>query len=161
MTIHLEVHTLKVTLYDMRSEVSHRTCGVCLYHSLGILYHVHTILVIGIGYGKGILWQVIEELLLGIAIVFYRLVIVQVVTSEIGKQTTSKLQSSYAFLCYSMTGALHKGILTASLNHLGKKHVEFDGVRGSMVGRICLTIDIVAYGGQQSTLMSHLAKHII
>ena len=83
------------------------------------------------------------------------------VTGEVGKEATGKFQSANTLLGDSMTGALHKGILTACLYHLSQQSVEFDGVRGGMIGRNHLVLNIVADSRKQTTLVTKLTEHII
>ncbi len=144
MAVDVEIHALKMTLYDLRLEVGKCSCRICFYGSLCVLHHDHSVLVIGIGYGESRLRQTIEERLLGIAIVLECLVIVEMVTREVGKQASSEFKSADTLLCYGMTRALHEGILTSCLHHPGKQAVKLYRIRSGMVGWYCLVLDIIA-----------------
>ena len=150
-----------MTLDDAGTEISHRTGAIGLHLCLRILNHHTTIFIVGIRNGESILGQSIEESFLGITVVLKGLVVVQMVTSKIGKETTCKFQSANTLLGNSMTGALHKGILTACLYHLSQQSVEFDGIRSGMVGRNHLVLDIVADSRKQTALVTKLTEHII
>ena len=89
--VNLKIHTLEVTLQNLCTEVCHSLDRVGLDGRFGVLNHYHTILIIGIGNSKGILWQSVEEHLLCIAIVLEGLMVIKVVTGKIGKDTTNKL----------------------------------------------------------------------
>ena len=143
------------------TEVSHGSCRIGLYLCLRILNHHAAVLVIGIGNGEGILWQVVEEGFLGITVVLEGLMIVQVVARKISKQTTGKLQSANALLGNGVTRAFHKGIFTTGLYHLVEQTVQFNGVGCGMVCRDGLAFNVVAHGREQSAFMTELAEHII
>ena len=150
-----------MTLDDAGTEISHRTGAIGLHLCLRILNHHTTILIVGIRNGESILWQSVEEGFLGITVVLKGLVVVQMVTSKVGKETTSKFQPTNTLLSDSMTGTFHKGILTTCLYHLSQQSVEFDGIRGGMVGRNHLVFNIVADSRKQTALVTKLTEHII
>ena len=79
VSVDVEIHSLKVALYDASPEVCHGACGVGLHLCLRVLHHHHTVLVVGIGYGECVLWQHVEEGLLSVAVVLEGLVVVEVV----------------------------------------------------------------------------------
>ena len=159
--VNLQIHAAEVALQDSGSEVCHAAGRVGLHGSLGVLYHDHAVLVVGIGNGKGCLRQSVEECLLGVAVVLECLVVIEMVAGEVGEQASGKLQSSDTLLCDGVRRALHEGILAASLYHLAQEHVQLDRVWGGMVGRDSLVFNVVADGREQATLMTELAEHII
>ena len=161
MTVDLQVHAAEVALQNLRLEVCHRASRVGLHGSLGVLYHDHAVLVVGVGDGEGCLRKSVEERLLGIAIVLEGLVIIQVVTGEVGKQASCEVETTDALLCDGVRRALHESILATSLYHSAQQLVQLDRVWSGVVGRDSLVFYIVAYGGQESTLMTELAEHII
>ena len=133
-----------MTLQDFRLEICHRPGRIGLNVRLTVLHHILPVLVVGIDYGKGILWKSVEECLLGITVVLYRLMIVKMVARKVGEYATNELQSADTLLCYSMTGALHEGILTTCINHSGEESVKLYGVGGSMAGGNSLIFYVVA-----------------
>ena len=159
--VDFEIHAAEVTFKDLCLEVSHCACGVCLHRSLRVLHHHHAVLVVGIRYGERCLRQLVEECLLCIAVVLKRLVVVQMVACQVCKQSSSKVQSSDALLCYGVGAALHEGILASGVHHPAEQIVQLDRVRCGVVGRNRLVLDVVAHGRQQSAFVSQLAEHII
>src|SRR3712207_8406865 len=87
-----------MTLYDTCLKVGHAAGGVSLHGGLGVLYHHHAVLVVGIGNGKSALRQAVEKCFLGVTVVLKRLVIIQMVTCEVREKTAGKGQSADAFL---------------------------------------------------------------
>ena len=98
MSVNVEIHSSEVHLDDAGAEVSHLANGVGLHGSLCVLHHDHAVLVIGIGDGESRLGQSVEESLLGIAIVLKGLVIIEVITSEVGEDSTCEFQSADTLL---------------------------------------------------------------
>ena len=96
--VYLQIHAAEVALQDSCLEVCHGAGRVGLHGSLGVLHHDHAVLVVRIGDGEGSLRQTVEECLLGIAVVLECLVIVQMVTRQVGEQTTGKLQTADTLL---------------------------------------------------------------
>ena len=92
-----------MALDDLGLEVGHGAGRVCLYICFAVLYHYHTVLVIGIGNCKGVLIQTIEEGLLRIAVVLEGFVVVQMIACQIGEHTTCKLQAANTLLSDGMT----------------------------------------------------------
>ena len=76
LAVDLEVHSLEVALQDARPVVGHALDGVGLDARLAVLHHEESVLVVSVGDGEGRLRQHVEEHLLGVAVVFERLVIV-------------------------------------------------------------------------------------
>ena len=96
--VDFQVHALEVALYQPRTEIGHRTGGIGLHRRFCVLHHEHSVLIVGIGDGEAAFGQHVEELLLGVAIVLHRLVVVQMVTRQVGEDTAGKLQSTDALL---------------------------------------------------------------
>ena len=111
-----------------RPEVSHGACAVCLHRCLGVLHHHHAVLVVCVGYGESPFRQVVEEEFLCVAVVLERLVVVQMVSCEVGEYTTLEPQSSDAALYDGMARAFHEGVFASCLDHLCQQAVEFNGV---------------------------------
>ena len=74
-----------MTFNDLCLEICHAPDGIGLHLGLGVLYHVLSVLVIGIGNGKSIFVETVEESFLRIAIVLNGLVIVQMVACQVCK----------------------------------------------------------------------------
>jgi hypothetical protein len=87
--------------------------------------------------------------------------IIQVVASQIRKDTTSKFQSADTLLGNSMTGTLHKDILASGIYHPVEQIIQFDRIRCCVTGRYGFPLDIVAYRREQSALITQFAEHII
>ena len=83
------------------------------------------------------------------------------VACQIGKQSAGKVQTADTLLCDGVAGAFHEGIFAACLHHLGQQLVQLNGVGGGMVGSDGFTVDVVADGRQQTTMMTELPEHII
>ena len=150
-----------MALDDLGLEIGHRARGIGLHLSLRILHHHSTVLIVGIDDGEGILPKSVEEGFLRVAVVFEGLMIVQMVTRQIGEQSTCEVEASDTLLGDGMARTLHKGILTAGFHHLCQEPVQFDGIRGGMICRNRLVFDIVADGREQTALMAELPEHII
>ena len=161
MTIHFQIHTFEMTLYDTCLEVSHRTDAIGLNGSFGVLHHKHAVLIVSICNSESTLRQHIKESLLRITIVLYSLMIIQMVASQIGEDTTCKLQSTNTLLGNGMTRALHEDILTTGFYHTMKQFIQFYGIWCCMTGGYRFALDIVAYRREQSTLITQFAEHII
>ena len=96
--VNLEVHALEVALDDTGTEVGHLADAVGLHLRLRVLHHEQAVLVVGIGNGEGALRQLVEEHLLGVAVVLYGLVVVQMVAGQVGKESAGELQTADALL---------------------------------------------------------------
>ena len=120
MAINLQIHALEMALHNTGFKIGHATNAISLDSCFGVLHHKQAILIIGIRNSKGSLWQHIEKRLLGIAIVLYGLMIIQVITSQISKDATSEFQTTNTLLGDGMTRALHESILTTCLYHASK-----------------------------------------
>ena len=161
MVVDVKVHPFEVTLYYSCLEVGHRACGVGLHCRLGVLCHHHTVAVVGVGYCEGCLWKTVEERLLCVAVVLESLVIVEVVACQIGEYSARKGESSYSFLGYGVRRTFHEGVFAACLNHSVEQLVECYRVGSGVVCRHSLVHNVVADGGEQSALVTHLREHII
>ena len=159
--VDVEIHALEVALDDLGLEIGHRPRGIGLHLSLRVLYHHSTVLIVGIDDGKGILPQSVEEGFLRVAVVLEGLMIVQMVTRQIGEQSTCEMEATDTLLGDGVARTLHKSILTAGIHHLCQEPVQFDGIGGGMVCRNRLILDIVADGREQTALMAELPEHII
>ena len=85
LAVDVEIHTLEVTLDELRLKVRHTAGGIGLHLSLTILHHKHSVLIVGIGDGEGIFPQTVEEGFLRITIVLEGAVIVEMVTRQVRK----------------------------------------------------------------------------
>ena len=100
--VNLEQHALEVAFYDACLIVGHGPCAVCADSGAGVLHHDHSVLVVGVGDGECSLGEIVEEQFLGVAVVLECLVIVKMVTCEIGEYAAREDQSAYALLVYGM-----------------------------------------------------------
>ena len=117
LAVDLEVHSLEVALQDARPVVGHALDGVGLDARLAVLHHEESVLVVSVGDGEGRLRQHVEKHLLGVAVVFERLVIVQVVSREVGEESARKVESADSVLMDGVGGALHEAIRTSCADH--------------------------------------------
>ena len=161
LSVYLQIHALEVALQYAGSEVCHLSYRVGLHLGLAVLHHYHAVLVVGVGDGKCRLGQAIKEGLLGVAVVFKGLVVVQMVAGEVGEYASGKLESANALLGDGVRRAFHERIFAASLYHARQQCVELYGVGCGVVGGYCLVLDIVADGREQTTAVPHLTEHII
>ena len=150
-----------MTFYYASLEVSHAAYRVGLHLSLRVLHHNHAVLVVGVGDGEGRFGQHVEESLLRVAVVLESLVIVEMISCEIGEQTAGESESADALLRYGVRRTLHEGVLAACIHHAVKQFVQRYRVWRRVVCRHSLVNDVVAHGRKQSALMSHLREHII
>ena len=159
--VYFEIHPFEVALQNLRLEVGHAPCRIGLHRGARVLNHHHSVLIVGIGNGKRLLGQHVEEGFLGIAIVLEGFVIVQMVACEVREHAAGEGQSANALLRDGMRTALHKHIFAPRLHHPMQQGVKRDGIRRGMVGRYGLVFDVVAHRGKQSATMAELSEHIV
>ena len=160
-TIHLEQHTVEMALHDDAFEVSIVFQGITQLASPRVLQHERTVLIVQIGQGESTLWQHVEELFLGIAVVGHGLVVIQVVMRQVGEDATSKMQPSNAILSHTVGTHLHKGVLTIFIHHLLQQSVQLDRVRSGVCRRNNLTVDNILNRREQTTIVARLGKESI
>ena len=160
-SVDVQVHALEMALNETGLEVGHRPGGVGLHRGLRVLHHKETVLVVGIGDGKGTLGQLVEEHLLGIAVVLERLVVVQMVAGQVGEDASPELQTSYAVLGNGVARAFHEAVLAACIHHALQQTVQLYGVWRGVAGRHGLILYVVAHGRKQSALIAQPTEHII
>ena len=68
----------------------------------GVLKHHGAVLVVKVGEGKGLGRKVVEELLLGVAVVGHGLMVVEMVVGEVGEDASGELQAGDAVLVDSV-----------------------------------------------------------
>ena len=100
--VDLEQHPIEVALHDDTFEVGVVFQGVAQFLGLSVLQHDSTVLVVKVGECEGALRQVVEEFLLGVAVVGHRLVVVEVVVGEVGEDAASEVQSGDAVLRHAV-----------------------------------------------------------
>ena len=72
--------------------------------------------------------------------------VIQMVTGQVGENTSRIFETSYAFLNDSVRAALHEHILAALIGHTSKQTVQGNGIWGGMIGRNGLAVNVIAYG---------------
>ena len=122
---------------------------------LAVLHHHHSILVVHIGEGKRRLGQFVEEGLLGIDIVFERLVEVKVVVGDVAEDGAREVESRDAVLADGVGTHLHKAVFTAGIDHPCQQAVELHGIGGGVRGGHLLLANPVDDGGEQARLVAH------
>ena len=147
--------------YDPAFEVAEAAQGVSIYFRACVLRHYQSIPVIQVGQAECALGHFIEKFLLGFKVVLDSLVIIQMVTCQIGEDTSRELQAADTFLCNGMRTDFHEGIFAAGISHLSQQPVQGDRVGGGMLGRYRLVVDVIAYGGNQTYFIAEVAECII
>ena len=97
-SVYLKQHPVKSRLQQTALEIAHAAQGVCGNLGLGVLCHDQTVLIVQIGNHKGILGHIVKELFLGLEIVLDRLMVIQMVTSQVGEYSAGILQAADALL---------------------------------------------------------------
>ena len=87
--------------------------------------------------------------------------VVQVVAGEVGEDAAGKLQTADALLGNGMRRTLHERVLAAGIGHASQEFIELDRIRCGVVSWYRLALYIVTYRREETTLVAHLAKHII
>ena len=90
--------------------------------------------------------QIIEEFLLGFQVILDCLMIIQVITRQIGKDTSVERQAADTLLVDRMRTDFHKSILATGFHHPSHQIMKGDRVRCRMISRDCFAIDIIANG---------------
>ncbi len=161
MSVYLEVHALETLLQDTSPEVRRATHRVSLHPRPCVLHHDHAIPVIRVCDGESPCGQRVEEGLFGVPVVLEGLVVVQVVTGQVGEDAPREGQPSYPVLCHAVAAHLHEGILASLVGHLSQQLVERDRVGGGALGGNGAPVDIVAHGAAQPAFVSHTPEHIV
>ena len=159
--IYLKIHTSEMAFQNSCLEVCHASGRVGFDSCLAVLYHNHAVLVVSICNGESCLWKTVEECFLGITVVLECLVIVEMVTGQVGKDTACEIQTADTLLCNSMRRTFHECIFASCLYHFPKKFIQFYRVRCGVVCWYCLVFNIVAYCRKKTAFMTELSEHII
>ena len=160
LIIDAEIHAVKRLFQNLAVEIGHAHHGVGLYGGSGVLYHDHAVFVISVGDGKSIFRQSVEECFLGITVVLKCLVIVQMVACQVGKDTSSKCQTTDSLLGYSMRADFHKGISTSFVGHSSQQLIQCNRVGSCVAGWDGFILYIVADSGTQTALITHFLEHV-
>ena len=91
-----------MSLHKACPEITYCACGVVFYIGMAVLYHYGAILVIKVGDGKRIAWQVVKETLFRLQVVVHVLMEIHVVTGKVRENSTCELQTTHTLLCKSM-----------------------------------------------------------
>ena len=86
--------------------------------------------------------------------------VVKVVSREVGKYSSGKGQSSYAFLCDAVAAYLHEGIFAPFVGHPAKQFVQGDGIGRGAFRWDGFGVNVIAYGAAQSAFVSHSAEYV-
>ncbi|CCY09298.1 unknown [Porphyromonas sp. CAG:1061] len=130
MVIKKHIGTIEVLLKYLSLKIGISLDSVGMHFCHGILHHHHTIGFIEVGEGKSLFGQSIEEALFCVEVIEEGAVIIKVVSSEVGKDTSSEIGASDTVLMDSVRRDLHKGILAACLYHLPEVPLKGEGIRG-------------------------------
>ena len=84
----------------------------------GVLQHDHPPLVVSVHKCESITAQFVKKFLLGLDIIFKGLVIVEVIVSNVGKQSPGELKTCNPLLVHGMRTDLHKCMSAARSRHL-------------------------------------------
>ena len=143
------------------AEVSVCAQGVCVDFCRCVLDHIKTCLVVGVHECESVRFERVEEHLLGVHVVFDRLVIVEVIACKIGEHTAGEMQAGYTVLGCGMARNLHKGVVTTLGHHDGQQTIEGQRLGGGVGRRFGTVADIVADGREQTGLVAFETSHLI
>ena len=82
--------------------------------------------------------------------------IIQVITRQIGKDTSVERQAADTIFDERILNDFHKSLLATGFHHRSHQIMKGDRVRRRMISRDCFAIDIIANGREQSYFMPHL-----
>ena len=145
-SVDFQIHPLEVTFDDLCLEICRLLHGICLDGCMCILHHHHSVLIVDIGNCKCIGWQLIEEQFLCTDIVLERLMVVQMVASDIGKHATCKCQTANTVLDDGVRTDFHEYIFASGFCHLSQQTVQCNRVGSGMLSWDGFTIDIIHNG---------------
>ena len=128
---------------------------------LGVLNHELSVPVVYVHQCKGFLVKLVKETLLAVAVVLKSLVVVQVVVSEVGEDTSGKLEARYPLLVHCVGADFHEAVGTSVADHLVQKAVEFQRSRSGVDGRDYLVSYIVGNGGDKAAPVSQGSKGVV
>ena len=143
------------------AEIGHCAQRVAFFCGTGVLQHHFAGFVVGIGQCERFGRKSVEKRFFCIKVCLYCFMIVQVVTCQVGKQTSCKCQTCYAVLVGSVRADLHGRVFASAFHHLGKQGVDGERVGCGLGGMHGLCVDIVHNGRQQSGLVAHKPCHFI
>ena len=90
MVVEVEQHPFKMRFQYFALEVAEATQGISIYFGTCVLSHNEPVLVIQISQTESTFRHIIEKLLLSLEVVLHSLVVVQVVTCQVGKDSPCK-----------------------------------------------------------------------
>ena len=159
-TVDVQPHAIEVAIQQTSREVGLAVDGIIFHRSFAVAHHHTTILVVGVDDCKRAGRQQVEKRLLRIAVFGKSVVVVEMVTCQIGEDAAGEMKTIDALLGQTLTRALHEHILTTSFQHSRHQAVEFTGTRGGDDWWQFLVVNADAYGGYETTMVAHLAEHI-
>ena len=134
---------------------------VGVYLGAGVLHHHHPIRLVEVGEGKGFRRQFVEEDLLGSEVIGKGLMVVEVISREIGEDPSGEGGSTDPVLVYCNGRDLHEGVAAACLHHLVEVSLERQCVGSGEVTRCRLIVDADTDGGDQPDPVAQLAEELI
>ena len=161
LAVDFEGHAVDTALDDPGLEVGHRPQRVGMLLGPRVLQHHQARLVVDIGQGKRALGQSVEERLLGLQIGLYRLVIVDVVACQVGKDGPVEIEPGNAVLGCRVRTHLHEGILATGIDHLAQQTVQMQRVGGGVGSGNLHRIDVVAHRREEPRLVTQRAEHLV
>ena len=90
MVVEVEQHPFKMRFQYFTLEVAEATQGISIYFGTCVLSHNEPVLVIQISQAESTFRHIIEKLLLSLEVVLHSLVVIQVITCQVGKDTPCK-----------------------------------------------------------------------
>src|SRR5574344_2201891 len=96
--INLQQQSLESAFFYFAMKICHFAKAVGFHCGTSVLNHHHAVFVVNIGQSKRLLWQIVEEFLLGGNIGSHGFVKIEVVVGYVAKNCTRESKTSYALL---------------------------------------------------------------
>ena len=159
--IDIQAHAFKRLFQHLCLEIGSRAQRISLHDGLCVLHHDHSVAVVHIRHGKSPLGQTVEKCLLGVAVVLECLMVIQMVTRKVRKNTSCKLQACNTMLGYCMRTDFHESVFASFVRHTPQQTVQRNRVGRGMLCRDSLIIYIIANRRTKSALITEHPEHII
>ena len=161
LSVNAEQHAVETFLENLAAMVSHGLRRICKDFGTCVLCHDESVLVVSVGDSKSLFAQAIEEPFLGVAVVVKSLVVINMVTREVGEHGTSELQSGNTLLCNTVAADFHESVPASGFHHLCEQGIECKRIGRSVSRRIGSTVHIIDNRRDQSGFVAHSANHLI
>jgi len=132
---------------------------MCL--GLTVLKHYVSILIIPVHKRKCISRKLVEEPFFHREVILEILMIIEVITGKIGKDSSIKLKPFYALLVNGVGGNFHETVLTSVIDHFSQVCIDLQWIGRGMGGWAGLFPDEYLDGGEQSRFETKLGMHLV